>query len=409
MASCSSSSLSSGPISTYSQVESSIYLSTPLGKLVNGSEVRKIQATQKGPTCWFYALKLISNLFQSSEKAPARTCISNIRKRDTAFHKKEACILISLGTYVCQFNRNPLVKQLFMEELTFENIISFGSNACDTRENINRVYQKRAHLIESSCYGPIKDLIQQFREQEQSNNIREFIVDNIKNEWLCNTIEDLKQLDPALPIDDIARYKALYEITTPSSWEEASFLDKLHMVQGLRLLRICRQLQLKAISWTKEDPIDALLETLRNSGPLYFSGFFQPETYDREPEELNEKPFGAERVVFGFKGTTRKCLNYGHAIIVVGAYKLKIPINGKTGYIYYVDPEDPSDPDQPTLQRIFKISYRTFVVNAYSIANKFLDGNCNLPEDSEYQEKTNNNYTFGLSGNRTDWMQVSSA
>jgi hypothetical protein len=127
---------------------------------------------------------------------------------------------------------------------------------------------------------------------------------------------------------------------------------------------------LKYLSGKSEDDIDVLIDLLASRGPVVVTGSLGFSFYASEPKKLDEK-YGLRHVYGWPVGSVKgKASQFFHCVTLVGALKKETK-----GYVYFLDPQDVSDPSHPELERVFKISYATFINCLRSVqSNEGLSG-----------------------------------
>lgn len=132
---------------------------------------------------------------------------------------------------------------------------------------------------------------------------------------------------------------------------------------------------LKHVLLTSYVTKEGLLEALRTKGPFVIAGRLGLPCYSALPMPFGSRMGGCE--IHGWTTEPLPNLNYIHAIVVIGA---EIDQGGQ-GFVYFNDPNDASDPNNPNLQRIFKISFETFINNVGTIYG--------LPENAQILNQKN--------------------
>lgn len=113
--------------------------------------------------------------------------------------------------------------------------------------------------------------------------------------------------------------------------------------------------------WMPSEDFSGFLQKLREHGPLLVMGDLGFHVYLSDPSKLQEK-WGSREVYAWKPGTPKtKNLSVSHTVTVIGAVRGPETANG--GYVYFLDPRNISDPHQPTLDKIYKISYKNLREN----------------------------------------------
>lgn len=113
-------------------------------------------------------------------------------------------------------------------------------------------------------------------------------------------------------------------------------------------------------AWDPSKGIEGLIDSLKKEGPLAIKGFFGMVYYTAN---AFEQSVDGKAQVFGWKKGTRRPSNdqnyaMGHICLVVGARK-----EVDKSYVFFIDPKDRSDPSNPNSQKIYVMSYETFLNN----------------------------------------------
>lgn len=124
--------------------------------------------------------------------------------------------------------------------------------------------------------------------------------------------------------------------------------------------------------WCPKEPFPVLLSLMQNHGPLGVTGSLGIESYQVAPRRLEEK-WGDREVYAWAPGSPKKDMEIlQHAVTLIGA--IKGPETAGGGFVYFLDPINVSDPANPTLDKIYKISYKNLQANAEPLSYRFAEG-----------------------------------
>lgn len=289
------------------------------------------QHAQKGPTCWYYALKMIRRPVgkhadaQDTPERRAERVVSEGRKRLTELGKGLQEHLSYIETKRDLFGLiGPLNVEKFRKDPAFSKMMWQDMlSAFASQRKYQTFYHFTQAVPEENEAGVLCDMIRCLGKDVEEE------------------VAQAQRKDPKIALRLAgARFKDLS--STNQKWI-AHFLAIRAAAEGYNL---------RLSTWSPHQNIDALIRELEAHGPVAIGGHFGERYYVFPSRKIGRQIEGRE--VYGWRpGTPRRDENVAnHMVVVVGAEK----IEGKQ-LVYFLDPNFPSDPEAPENQRIFAISY----------------------------------------------------
>lgn len=351
-----------------------VLLNIPSGKPSRKKPNERVrQSSQKGDTCYYYALKVCAMLdpnYLKLQSEKNRKLASRFRKKITDSHiEKTESIKIIKTVLLIQFNdedfnfmmqskNKETVIQHFMEFM--ESPLFHSTQSEDDRESFKEIIDE---FIKSNSFSMLDFLNARKSATEMAAAI-EFL--------------QLLGLDPEQEIlkyhNNITEEYSKMNIRAPnhkkmSSPKELNEHLTLAGKKGIYMkvveLHMTQIFNLKESPWKPINGIELLYNLIKNSGkPMIIGGYFGVIFYS----DINKakKTIGPieHYHVFGFaKGThlgISKIYEYdinAHAIAVIGI-EMTPESNTTKGYVYFLDPNDESIANKPRV--VYKLSYEQF-------------------------------------------------
>lgn len=389
-ASCSYSSLGWKNLMVRNDDASVLYILPP-GKpdtkvpLVSGGEDLRPRVDQSpaksGHTCFYYALHLIRKRIgpnpapEYQEARRVEKCISECRKQIT------------------QFNIEASWDRL----KTIKTIVESALQHCKAAPTVNSIKGKRIKIFQAfntmksklgKEFQPVveiaKGLINDFCKQTAHKNIYAYIQNaqmdpyysifrkysaelgcDLKEKYNRNVEDILKVFHPE-PFREFS--KEARELTLSKcgmsallSWDQLIKKEPA-LVDSLFHEAAAEAYGFKKSPWTPYQPIENLIESLKNHGPHCVPGFHGNSWY-RNPPTVQQTIEG--RSIYGWNPIDRlpessesivgSNTRSSHTIIIIGA-----DIASKEGgTVYFIDPSDGSSVKDPDQQKIYAISYKS--------------------------------------------------
>ncbi len=370
---------------TLIQTESSFMYSLPEGKpdvrhypltLENSdSRPRTRQSSQKGPTCFFYAmnpLRLRIGPNPSPEFQEARAVeklISDYRKKITTW----------------RLDAIPAVARTFEKMTAAMEISTRRSDLFKNRDVIDDLLEQMNSVSitdeRSVVAVKAKELFEQFLGQTECDDLIDFIYATNKATLIGLSLDFLTQLtkDPQkayeerisldvsetlsieygreiLPSDPIVEKTVAQDCTSFKEYQE-----RVWDMCELAHLEAAKAFGFAFAPWTPENSVSDLQNCLKTYGPLIVTGKFGAYNYS-VPAAIKETVSG--KPIYGwmtkdripeFKQPSRLGKSY-HAVILIGAKK--------AGFVYFIDPDD-------SMKKIHLISYANLTTHALHKGSQF--------------------------------------
>lgn len=332
---------------------------------------RVLQARQKGPTCWYYAMKASMMLPPATE---TRKKYSNLRKQITYRSEK-----IKLGS--------EMVKDIRSHICRWEEWEPGISDRDALKGAIPRLVEIYRDEILNGIYKKEKitnffDFILSFQSQTEFNNMMDYFLFAVEDSLGCpysnfseknkncfnNFIRNLNRIceinESAINCNENSQ-----ELSQQKRKQLAPLLQRVQkegqvpkdLRTGLSELFILgaafNDYGFQAGGWDPSRSIDQLIMDLKLHGVLWTSGLLGRGGYESTPEILRKIE---GRNIYHWKEESRQKKNCEetHAIVVIGAEKQQ-----NSGLVYYVDPNSQSDPKNREGQRIYTVPYEDFRKN----------------------------------------------
>jgi hypothetical protein len=353
-----------------------VLVKLPTGKhfVTNPSVAKKISA-QKGPTCWYYAMRYLTPRFG----------------KDAKFHLKERAAEIAFSSYrkalTAIDKMNKQGDSLY--ELASQLI---GPGALLNQKNLAFVIDFcRSLLIEIS--EKELTLVKAFMSQSDKSELRDFITHHQTQLKLAAAKECLNALD-LNPNSELEKFTS----QLAKKVEGYSKVDEVSRYQDLIADKMAKNYKLKFSSWMPNQSIDSLLFALKENGAIKVQGYLGKPYYNGVPRQSSNS-FGSKKVLFWPKGSYNvESSDAAHAIVIVGAKK-----TDSQDLVYFIDPNDSSD----EYDKVYCMSYRLLCAKAMTIYGnqrtlhkdssdnaRLYDLPYSLVANHEYQKECESKYTL---------------
>ena len=223
-----------------------------------------------------------------------------------------------------------------------------------------------AQTAEASFHA-FQDFILQREINEKCIAAKHFIETNLKHNIVELYIKYFRaSYSPDTPEEQLSR--VLSNLFAKNNKNTFIMLEAL-------IHKLCHEgYQLNRSSLSPSQPIDTLINDLKNHGPMVCGGYIGANCYNSSPLSLSKKIGG--RSIWGWKkGAFNQDGSELHTLVVVGAEKTENQEN-----IYFIEPNDPSNPTNIEAQKIYKMSYTRFTQQVNDIWNTAMK---NMPETEQ--------------------------
>jgi len=342
------------PLSILKKTDNSMVYELPPGKpsstekYTMDNDCRKwvIQFPYKGNTCWYYTMNFLRKRIGKNspeellkERKIEKLC--SLRRKKRTEHEK------SLPAITDQLSTEFGLKVLGGIDLEKAKIYIENKVIMEPKFNTKEALEGAPSLF---------PFIEEFFYEGKQKNMHDFLMNKkfairneIDEEFLTHFHTNKEELLES-------------EMTISNGYQKKVEWDKLQLTQKSWMLDFfARHVSAKAYglqksSWAPKKGIDGLITELKNSGPLFVSGFLGKITYVDAPFKMKEKL--AHRDIYAWNpGAKRHSMtNIGHSVLLVGATKVE-----NKGFIYFIDSIDPSDPQDPSKQKMYMMSFTSFV------------------------------------------------
>jgi hypothetical protein len=371
----------------------SVFYLPPSGKpdpnapWIPGEERPRIpQASQKGPTCWYYGGPQLLRL-KIGNNAPLSENFIKAR------HFEKACSALRKG-YTHLDHVHNLVQRVVSSNLNLKQLEQITLNAISNAKKI-KLPLKEIKRLERTHHSVVDAMgvVKKFQEQTAITTLQAFSQENDLRARMQQDLQFLHEVgvDPSVMCINFKKSKDLdvifHKEGNPISLLDLSYFENLLterckdldaeckslpsfakqlMLEKFREAVMLQRLGFYPSCWQPHHTIDQLIKTLNTEGPLHVSGHFGASFYTQKATQKTTK-FGHS--VHGWEATDRKPKEVSttkdnlHAVLIIGAEKLK-KVAGK-GMVYYIDPNVGSDPKNPKAQNFFRISYQEFITHIY--------------------------------------------
>ena len=320
------------------------------------------QPPQKGPTCWYYALKILREQYgqhpDSSflEDRTLEELASRYRKELTAANvlAQEESSIAALFK-LSPFNQCSLVHSSAPEY------------------SMKRSQQKAALLAsplfpsteaKTKC-AKVFELLDSFVTQTQCHDVQKFALQKHRQRLIQIHTRYLKvfKTDP-----EESYKKDLPNLPWHPAWKDLTEVEKVTYLSTLAIRVIAQNCyHLKESSWHPMHTVESLIDALHDKGPLFVSGWFGRSFYKNDPVPTSEKIHGKTILCWpaatAIPDTTPKP---SHSVVIIGATTK----GSRGGVIFFVDPQDGSSPSDPDKQKIYAISYQRLIENIHDLFGK---------------------------------------
>ncbi len=341
-------------------------------KIPGTTRSRVFQSEQKGPTCSYYAMQILRNEHRIGKKLRKDFLTVRHFEKQLSIHRKNSTEQSNKWKCFGKFER--LIAEKYPENFT----------KTDAQELINSHFEL-INQMDSKYQESICKILQDFSIQEEHEKLFTYTKAKRIEERILIDVTFLKRYNPDHLEEDL---NLTCKNTIGKSWENAGLHEKYVCTHNLVFNFACKAYNIKKSSWHPSNPINNLIEQLNLHGPHMVAGYFGKGYYEEVPFELKERIEG--RPIFKWLPNTNKNLENlpGHSIVIIGARG-----QGKSGYVYFLDPQDSSDPNNLLSQKVYMIPYAKFISLIGDLHGKFLKPNGNGPRFTEIEK---NNYALHM-------------
>jgi hypothetical protein len=360
---------------------------------------RVTQPAQKGPTCFYYAMKvsaLLEEDYLKRQKEADRKAASRYRKKWS------------------ELNYYQELKEWLVDFIVPKESDALTAAMLGVGRGLNKKAQvilvaRQMLLMGSQSTGegaPTRLFLEQANvfinrfEKSKEQDVLKFVSIALKQDQVkadLSFLSDLKLNVNDECLNHAAKLNAkwaLFSSEVPYSKGDNVYampLDDQHSLLHKTAIQFLYKIfDLKPIDWSPLDNIDVLFNIIRvQKSPIEFSGFYGILAYNQPRVQANDNfegysvegwPKGSHKgkdLVQGsaFEGT--------HAISVIGVKKNKANEKGQ-GYVYFLDPRIPSEPN--ALRVVLKMSYEQFCDYCIDdlalnlLVNNNLEKSCSVPD-----------------------------
>lgn len=338
-------------------IESSLTMqlfAIPSGKpdLKGSVSDRVVQAAQKGPTCYYYAMNMLRKRIGPSagialEKERNIEVILSKRRKDVTnlrhILKQEKALALELGPEGTYGSLNVWHKA---------GAFTVLSSLTQMKKNISAPLE----------LYKVTSLIEGFLSQDTFENLLDYVED--KHNKLC--IESGLKFLSKLSVSAQQMYQEQLPSPSASSapkWENLDLYSKRAHVENFCFQVMCRSYKLTISPWRPIEGIEGLLSCLKSLGPMYVKGMIGKQYFETMPT-FNQEIHGLR--IFSFDESKYKAISHiFHSIVVIGADS-----SDKT--VFYVDPSDASDPSKEVFRKTYVISYDHFISMIGDLKNNYV-------------------------------------
>lgn len=322
-----------------------IFCPPPAGKpnpaLPIGSKPRErvAQAAQKGETCWYYALNMIRQRIGKAPSVDPAQMLQRQKELAISSQRKQLTALDEALVWQKKFIRR-VCQRLDIETVSKES-------AAGLLRSLEFVLSRESMHEELA-------LLRSFIQQKSEPDLFSFVTNQYYRDQIRLDTEFLARHTLQTPEQLYVQHKVL-----PTPWKDLSFQRKAWICDNFRLFVTSMEAyELKISPWNPTQPLEKLLEALKNLGPHFVLGNLGPAYYTEAPFQLTESIEG--RGVFGWKpGASRQTHETSHAVVLVGVALDK-------QRVYFIDPNDASGPEEKS-QRIYAMAYENFKQRLFNL------------------------------------------
>lgn len=329
---------------------------------------RIAQAPQKGTTCTYYVFAMLRQRYGPhsvdfpAERRVEKIC-SEFRKDVTALNitqiKSDFKILKNLMEDLGldpELEEMKVSSAVLLKSLTIDRIATVV-NAFISQTEYDDLYEYYTHLV----LEPLRRVHFKFFDA-LSVDPEKIYLEDARLLVAAKLTENLENFPP-----DFLK-ESIESIDTPRpSWPE--YLQTRPNILNAYALKVMAEAYGFSIStWTPYQSIAFLKACLEKNRALIVGGKFAKKHFIQPPIV---KQILEGRFIYGWNQERKICsplfLTTGtrtsHAVVVIGA-SLEAG-----GFVYHVDPNDGSDPSNPDQQKIYSLSYASFIERINDLRN----------------------------------------
>lgn len=371
--------------------EKFILLNVPVGKPNRNPKSAKslprvIQPAQKGPFCYYYALKINAMMKDDYLKRQAeaeRKIASEYRKGMTKIYVETEFLIPMLhaflnshyGSDLRSTNKEVVVKTL--RECT--PLAGIDPDSCSPL------------MVKCLSNGKDQEAFRQFVDDfanAQSADLLKFVEERHLRNRIGEGLTFLRRLnlDPIEECQKIENYRKKQIPTIPSESNLEENFEKIKLDNKERIViaavehKLSEIFGLKSTTWKPDDNIDVLFKLISDKRePMVFSGYYGPSYYTGK-EGLSKKENHYD--VYECRESTRVPFitsdnSICHCVNIIGVEK-DSNVSG-LGWVYYIDPEEESSPfGKKSTRKISRMDYKTFCTYAIDDTNASWDRDIKL-------------------------------
>lgn len=363
------------------------------------AEPKRVTApAQKGPSCFYYAMKVSAFLeedYLKRQNEPDRKAASKYRKRWSA-----------LNYY--QELKEWLVNFIVSDKADALSFMLASASKLDKKTQVITIARLMLQMGSKTTGegAPTPLFIEQATafinrfEKSKEKDILEFLKIAMKQDQVKAGISFLSDLGLNVNEECLAHAAKLNAkwalFTRDSVYYEGdniytmSLSNQLSLVHKTALKFLYKIFDLKPIDWSPLDNIDVLFNLIKvQKTPIEFGGFYGILSYNKPRVKVDEN-FEDYRIEGWPKGSHKgkdlaqeTAFEGTHAISVIGVKKNKGAGKGQ-GHVYFLDPRIASEPNAPRI--VLKMSYEQFCeycmddLGLNLLVNNNLDKSCSVPD-----------------------------
>jgi hypothetical protein len=305
------------------------------------------QPRQKGPTCWYYALKILRNQQEvayppSAEKQEQtrqfQALSSDRRKKQTAAEQN-------------YLEETDLANQLIDSPEYRQHRLGTKAGALAMLPQLRRIAQVSSPAGQKEARRVLA-LLEPFTRQDETDDLREFVVRRYYlvratiHEVFCRRLK----LNPK-------------EMITEEEW--AVMKTRAGLLEAASFQMTYRNMGFQVVDWHPTAHPSVLARELQQKKCIYVKGLFGKTMYVAPPENFLAPYQG--QPVFGWRpGAERRPNMPFHSIVLIG---IKLNDDPRKSVVYFVDPLDGSNPRDPSQQRVYAMSYQRLITDIGDLAN----------------------------------------
>lgn len=177
----------------------------------------------------------------------------------------------------------------------------------------------------------------------------------------------------------------------PICWKDLTIFQKRCYLGAWATKKSALAYGCQQSSWNPGQPIESLVNTLKDHGPHMVTGKLGQAYYKKNPT-LSKNKIEGRHLYFWPPNSEKEDHEVGHTVVIIGAKKIYTE-TGSQELVYFLDPEDGSKPNDVGTQKVYATSYKNLCNSLHDLDtrpfNWTADGRV-IHNDEE------NNYAFYL-------------